>query len=96
MSKSKRKKSHSAPVTRSETANQADKRIQNEKKFNPLARNLLLIDLVLLAVLQLLSRGNLIPESVLSVGTIFGATLLFISLSIQFGSGNDNPNGRRL
>lgn len=94
MSKHKKKKHRSAPVTRSEGATLVDERIQTEKKFNPKARVLLVLDLIFLAVLQLLAQWKMIPEPILSAGTVIGASLLFVGLSLQFGQNNDNPTGR--
>ena len=93
MSKTKKKKTRTR-VTRVEGATLADERIQTEKKFNPMARTLLLLDLVFLAVLQLLFKNNLIPETVVNVGTLAGAALMFVGISLQFGKNNDNPTGR--
>ena len=59
MTKKKKRRSKPAPSarTRSQGAVLADERKQYSKRFKPAARNLLLLNLVFLAVVQLLYRS---------------------------------------
>lgn len=101
MSKKKKRHSRSAPSahTRSQGAVLADERNQASKRLKPAARNLLLFDLVFLAVAQLLYNNQLISSAASGLCTILGIILLFLSLWIQFGngpSGDSTPRPPRL
>ena len=56
-----------------------------EKKLDPVARGLLLGDLVLLAFTQLLYQQGLISEQASGAATILGVVLLLWALWLQFG-----------
>lgn len=99
----KRKKRHpqSAPSarTRSQGAMLADEQKQYSKRFKPAARNLLFLDLIFLAVCQLLYSNQLISPMISGVCTLIGVILLFVALWIQFGngpSGDSTPRPPRL
>ena len=101
MSKKKKRRSKPAPSarTRSQGAVLADERKQYSKRFKPAARNLLLLNLVFLAVVQLLYSNEMISQTVSGVCTILGVILLFVALWIQFGggpSGDASPRPPRL
>lgn len=101
MSKKKKRHSHSAPSarTRSQGAALADDKIQTSKRFKPAARNLLLFNLVFLAVVQLMYNNHMISDLVSGACTLLGIILLFVSLWIQFGggpSGDATPRPPRL
>ena len=100
---SKKKKRHSKPApsarTRSEGAVLADEKQQVGKRFKPAARNLLLLNLVFLAAVQLLYNQQLISELLSNICTVIGIILLFLALWIQFGggpSGDATPRPPRL
>ena len=100
---SKKKKRHSKPApssrTRSEGATLADEKRQASKRLKPIARNLLLLNLVFLAAVQLLYNKELISEVASGACTIIGVILLLLSLWIQFGggpSGDATPRPPRL
>lgn len=101
MSKKKKRRSKPAPSsrTRSEGAVLADEKQQVGKRFKPAARNLLLLNLVFLAAVQLLYNNQLISETLSSIGTAIGVVLLLLALWIQFGggpSGDPTPRPPRL
>ena len=101
MSKKKKRHPQSAPSarTRSQGATLADEKKQMGKRFKPAARNLLLLNLVFLAVAQLLYNNEIISLAASSLCTIIGVILLFVSLGIQFGngpSGDTKPRPPRL
>ena len=64
-----------------------------EKRLNPTARNLLLGDLVLLAVVGLLTNNGLISDVLSSILSVVGIILMLAALWIQFGR-KQNPGGR--
>ena len=101
MSKKKKRRSKPAPSsrTRSEGAVLADEKQQVGKRFKPAARNLLLLNLVFLAAVQLLYNQQLISELLSNICTVIGIILLFLALWIQFGggpSGDATPKPPRL
>lgn len=92
---SKKKKRHSsAPKTRSQSATLADEKIQDEKKFNPIARGLLFFDLAFLALMQILTNKEIISVTISNWGTIMGVILLLVALWLQFGRKNNDPTSR--
>ena len=100
---SKKKKRHSKPApssrTRSEGAKLADEKQQGGKRFNPAARNLLLLDLVFLAAAQMLYSSHIISQMFSGICTLIGVILLFLALWMQFGggpSGDSSPRPPRL
>ena len=99
MSKKKKRRSgkssrpSSNPYVRSEGSILADEQQQNTKKFNPTARNLLLTDLVILAVAVLGERYGILPPVVTTVITILGFILLLVAMWYQFGGGGDKGRG---
>ncbi len=99
MSKKKKKrrsgKARSNPYNRSEGSILADEQYQyrNEKKMNPTARNLLLTDLVVLAIALLGDRFGFISPMVSTVITIVGLVLLLVALWYQFGGGGRKDKG---
>ncbi len=55
----------------------------SRKKFKPLPLKILILDLVFLAVIQMLADGEMITEMVGSVATVAGAIALMIALYVQ-------------
>jgi len=66
------------------------------KRFDPLARNLLFTDLVILALAQFMYTMEWIGDTVSGIATIFGVILLVVALAIQFGPKNTKPKPPRL
>ena len=97
MSKKKyKKRQHSPTVTAKRQAEQeriADEVSRNRKRMNPVARNILLADLVILALAALLEHNGLTPPVVSGVVSIFGLVLMVIALWIQFGKKNGGGGG---
>ena len=60
--------------------------------MDPTARNLLLLDLVFLAVISLLDMYKMISAPVSAISSIVGLILLFAALWFQFGK--KNKSGR--
>ncbi len=65
----------------------ADYKDRDRKRMKPLARNILLGDLVLLAATQLMMSNEIITETTGSILTLVGVGLLMLALYIQFGGG---------
>ena len=98
MSQKKRKKRHSQAAYDAKNWKQqeqlADERIRHGgKPLDPTARNLLLIDLVLLAVVGLLTNHNLISNLLSSILSIVGIILMFVALWCQFGKKRKGNSG---
>lgn len=100
---SKKKKRHSKPApsarTRSEGAVLADEKQRAGRRFKPAARNLLLLNLVFLAAVQMLYNKDIISDMASGVCTLLGVILLIAALWIQFGggpSGDGTPRPPRL
>lgn len=95
----KKKKRHSQPApsarTRSQGAVLADEQKQYSKRFKPAARNLLLMDLVLLACTQLLYSNQIISQTASGACTLLGLILLFLALWIQFSNPSSRSSGTR-
>ena len=97
MSKKKyKKRQHSATVTAKRQAEQeriADEVSRNRKRMNPVARNILLADLVILALAALLEHNGLITPLISGMVSIFGLILMVIALWVQFGKKNGGGGG---
>lgn len=91
MSKKKNQKRHSqsseAAKRRAKEAEIADYKDRERKRMNPIARNLLLIDLVMLAAAQYMYSMHWISDLISSGLTILGVILLLVALYIQFSGG---------
>lgn len=90
-----KKRKHSATVTAKRQAEQeriADEKDRARKRMDPTARNLLLLDLVFLAVISLLDMYKMISAPVSAISSIVGLILLFAALWFQFGK--KNKSGR--
>ena len=98
MSKKKKRRSHSpsSSRTQSQASALADETRQANKRLKPAARNLLLLGLVFLAVVQLLYDGQLISQTATAVFTIVCIAILVLSLWVQFGSGSSGDSRSRL
>ena len=90
MAKSKKKHRNSnLAVKRREQENIiADQKDRARNRMNPIARNILLGDLVYLSVLQILDSNGIISKSVANITTLLGALLILVALYFQFIKGN--------
>ena len=68
----------------------ADFKDRDRKRLKPLARNILLGDLVMLAATQFLYTQDVLPDVLYSGLSILGLVLLFIALYVQFVDGRHN------
>ena len=68
----------------------ADRKDRDRKRMKPLARNLMLGDLVFLALSQILYEQELISTAISNGMTVLGAALFLLALYIQFG-GQSRP-----
>ena len=68
----------------------ADRKDRDRKRMKPAARNLLLGDLVFLAISQILYDQKLVSVTISNLMTLVGAALFLFALYIQFG-GNHRP-----
>lgn len=94
-----KKRTHSATVAAKRQAKQeriADEKARSGKRMNPVARNLLLCDLIFLAIVSLLDLNQAIPPLASSICTIIGVVLLLIALWFQFGPKKDRRDNPRL
>ena len=100
MSRKKYKKRHSQSTIETKRqvaqAKLADEKDRARKRMDPTARNLLLGDLVFLAICELLYRNGAISEAITSVCSIFGLLIMVIALWFQFGKKKDGegPSGK--
>ena len=93
MSRKKYKKRHSQSTINAKRqaaqAQLADDKDRARKRMDPTARNLLLGDLVFLAICQLLYSSGALSEAITSVCSIFGLVIMVIALWFQFGKRKD-------
>lgn len=68
---------------------------EKRKKFNPAARNLLWLDLIFLAVCQILVDQEMITEAMANFTTLLGVVLLCVALWLQFGPKDKGPKAPR-
>lgn len=91
MSQKKHKKRHSQSTAnakkRAVEEEIADRKDRDRKRMNPLARNLMLGDLVFLALSQILYEQEIVSTMVSNIMTLVGAGLFLLALYIQFGKG---------
>jgi len=84
----KNKKRHAnssaAMRQRAENARIADEKDRYRKRMNPIARNILLGDLVFLAATALLEENGLITLQVSNICAVIGALLIPVALYFQF------------
>lgn len=86
MSQKKKKNRSSGSYTGGKNPNQLQQTAKN-KKMNPRARNLLCIDLVMLAANEWMVKESMISEAGANMIAGFGVVLLLAALYLQFGTG---------
>ena len=98
MAKSKKRHSNSyAAVKRRELENRiADQKDRARKRMDPTARNILLGDLVYLAIISMLDNSGMLTELAVGVTTIIGAALIPVALYFQFRGNSGSSGGPRL
>ena len=90
MAKSKKKhKNSNLAVKRRELENiMADQKDRARRRMNPIARNILLGDLVYLSIIQLLDTNSMLTETASNIATLIGALMIPAALYFQFVKGN--------
>ena len=90
MAKAKKKhKNSNLAVKRRELENiMADQKDRARKRMNPIARNILLGDLVYLSIIQLLDSNHMLTETAANLATLIGALMIPLALYFQFLKGN--------
>jgi len=87
MSKSKKRHSNSSAVVRAKPRDSAlaDKQVRDRARMDPVARSLLLVDLVFRAAGQMPYTHGMLPDWASGVVNILGIILLIAALARQFG-----------
>ena len=97
MSQKKNKKHTPPPTLQAKSKNPGKLRGSNEtKRFNPLARNILYTDLIILALAQIMYSNGWISDAVSGIATSLGIVLLIMAMYIQFSPKSDKPKSPRL
>ena len=99
MARKKKKRQHSRTVELKRQMEQemlAEERDRAKKRMNPVARTLLLIDLVFLAVVSLLDINEMISDVISGACTLVGVAMLLIALWLQFGPKRRGSGGPKL
>lgn len=96
----KNKKRHAnssaAMRERAENARIADEKDRYRKRMNPIARSILLGDLVFLAIIALLEQHQTISPTLSGLATVIGALLIPVALYFQFVKKDAGTKGPRL
>ena len=87
MSKSQKRHSNPSAVVRAKARDSAlaDKQVRDRARMDPVARNLLFINLIFLAAGQMLYTHGMLPDWASGVVNILGIILLIAALARQFG-----------
>ena len=99
MARKKKKRQHSRTVELKRQMEQeklAEERDRAKKRMNPVARTLLLIDLLFLAVVSLLDINEMISDVISGACTLIGVAMLLIALWLQFGPKRRGSGGPKL
>ena len=99
MARKKKIRQHSRTVELKRQMEQemlAEERDRAKKRMNPVARTLLLIDLVFLAVVSLLDINEMISDVISGACTLIGVAMLLIALWLQFGPKRRGSGGPKL
>lgn len=99
MARKMKKRQHSRTVELKRQMEQeklAEERDRAKKRMNPVARTLLLIDLVFLAVVSLLDINEMISDVISGACTLIGVAMLLIALWLQFGPKRRGSGGPKL
>lgn len=94
MSKKKKRHSGSASGGRAKGNVLPDERRSSTKRFVPAARNLLFLDLVILAGAMFLEGQGIITELTSGVITLVSLGLLLVALWFQFGRRDEDDPSR--
>ena len=87
MSKSKKRHNNSSAAVRARARDSAlaDKQVRDRARMDPVARSLLLVDLVFLAAGQMLYTHGMLPDWASGVVNILGIIMLVVAVARQFG-----------
>ena len=87
MSKSTKRHNNSSAAVRARARDSAlaDKQVRDRARMDPVARNLLFINLIFLAAGQMLYTHGMLPDWASGVVNILGIILLIAALARQFG-----------
>ena len=88
MSQKRQKKRNNQPLQTGKNPNKLQQ-TSKSKKMNPLARNLLLIDLVTLGASQLMVEHEMISEAMANFVAGLGIVMLIVALYLEFGPKKD-------
>jgi hypothetical protein len=93
----KRQRSRTVELKRQmEQEKLAEEKDRAKKRMNPVARALLLIDLVFLSVVSLLDINEIISDVISGACTLVGVAMLLIALWLQFGPKGRGSGGPKL
>ena len=95
MSQKKHKKRNSSANPASKDPRKLQQ-TSSSKRMDPLARNLLCIDLVLLAASQMMLDNGMISNTIADLAGVAGVIMLIAALVLQFGPRNRTPGGPKL
>ena len=88
MSKKRQKKRNHKHSYAASNPNQLQQTSQT-KKMNPLARNLLLLDLVIMGASLMMQENGLITESIGNVIGVLGMIMMVVAIYLEFGPNSD-------
>ena len=89
--------SSAAARERAEAARIADEKDRYRKRMNPIARTILLGDLVFLAITAMLEQHGILPTTYSNFFAVIGALLIPVALYFQFIKKDGGPkSGPRL
>lgn len=91
MSKKRQKKRNRKSSYAAQNPNQLQQTSQT-KKMNPLARNLLLLDLVIMGASLMMQENGLITETVGNAIGIMGMVMMVVAIYLEFGPNSDRRN----
>ena len=93
----KRQRSRTVELKRQmEQEKLAEEKDRAKKRMNPVARALLLIDLVFLSVVSLLDINEIISDVISGACTLVGVAMLLIAPWLQFGPKGRGSGGPKL
>lgn len=89
-------KSQSSVQAKAAESARIDEEVRERKRLKSVARNILLVDLVMLALCQLLISMDKINTMTANIITLLGIVLLIVALWVQFGQrGKIDDNTRK-
>lgn len=95
MSQKKHKKRNAQPRQVGNNPNKLQQ-TSKSKKMNVLARNLLLIDLIVLGASQMMVENQMISETMANFISLLGLVMLAVALYLEFGPKSDRKRENKL